>query len=153
MAAILPPEAGAPLDRKIARLVDGPRIEGEVAPYSSDETAAQRLATRLETLGITSTFEEDAGCWYCVFWAPRPGDGTQERVASGGGSTRALAVCRAVMNLPLAGTGKRLRLQRSTRGWIDDEAPGPHAASPAVGPRPRSGEEESLEPPRAARGS
>jgi hypothetical protein len=152
MAAILPPEAGALLDRRVGRLVDGPRFRGEVPGYSSDDRVAQELVARLEKHGITATFEDDAGCWYCVFWAPRPGDGTLERLSSGSAETKALAICRAVLNLPLAGSGSRLRLRRASRGWIEEEEPREISGDDPLRAQPVSEGAESLEPTRAARG-
>jgi hypothetical protein len=132
--------------------------------YSTEESPAADLVRRLENQGITAAIEQDADSWYCVFWAARPGDGTKERIASGSAEARPLAVCRAVLNLPLVGTGKRLRLRRASRGWIPDEA-APHPAfadPPESGPAPLAeragslvmdGEDLTLEPSRAAQES
>jgi hypothetical protein len=152
MAAILPPEAGTLLDRRVGRLVDGPRFSGETPTYSTDDSVAQELLARLEKHGITATFEDDTGCWYCVFWAPRPGDGTLERLSSGSAETKALAICRAVLNLPLAGSGNRLRLRRATRGWIEGDAPQELGGEDSPRARPVSEDAELLEPTRVARG-
>lgn len=116
MSVIPAPESGSDLDRRIARLVDGSRNGAEPLAYSTDECAADALTAVLEKRSITSTVEHDADYWYCVFWAPRPGDGVLERVASGSAVLRPLAICRAVMNLPLTGSGNRLRLRRASRG-------------------------------------
>jgi hypothetical protein len=132
--------------------------------YSTEESPAADLVRRLENQGITAAIEQDADSWYCVFWAPRPGDGTKERIASGSAEARPLAVCRAVLNLPLVGTGKRLRLGRASRGWIPDEtAPHPAFADPsesgpsAIEERTSSlvveDDDRSFEPSRAAQES
>jgi hypothetical protein len=84
-----------------------------------DDGASESLIADLRSrAGLETTFEHDGDDWYCVFWAARPGDGTKERVASGSAPTRSLATCRAILNLPLKGTGSHLRLRRSSRGWI-----------------------------------
>jgi hypothetical protein len=118
MSIIAPAESGPFLDRRIARLIDGPPKGGEHPPYSTDEAAAGELASRLESQGITSTFERDGDHWYCVIWTPRQGDGVKERIASGSARTRPLAICRAVLNVPLIGSGNRLRIRTASRGWI-----------------------------------
>jgi hypothetical protein len=128
MSVIAPADPGPYLDRRIARLIEGPRSAAESPPYSTEETAAQELVVRLDRQGITATFEQDGDYWYCVFWGPRAGDGVKERVSSGSALTRPLAICRAVLNLPLSGSGKRLRLRIASRGWIGSGAPGPTAS-------------------------
>ena len=152
MPVIPTPVSGSDLDRRIARLVDGLRNGAEPLAYSTDECTAEALTALLEKRGITSTVEQDADYWYCVFWAPRPGDGVLERVASGSAALRALAICRAVMNLPLTGRGSRLRLRRASRGWI-----GPDDAEPRPAREHETdeiGEDAgSFAPPRAARES
>jgi hypothetical protein len=127
--------------------------------YSTEESQAANLVQRLEAHGITASIEQDADSWYCVFWAPRPGDGTKERVASGAAAARPLAICRAVLNLPLSGAGKRLRLRRAARGWIPDEG-GPHPVFAATtkggqseSPVACDADERSLEPSRAGQKS
>jgi hypothetical protein len=132
MSIIAPAEAGPFLDRRIARLIDGPRKGGDHPPYSTDETAADELASRLEAQGITSTFERDGNHWYCVIWTPRPGDAVKERIASGSALTRPLAICRAVLNVPLTGSGNRLRIRTASRGWIGRD---PSASEPRDGKR------------------
>jgi hypothetical protein len=161
MPVIPPAESGSALDRRIARLIDGSRNGGEPPHYSTEESPASDLVQRLEDRGIAASMEQDDGLWYCVFWAPRPGDSTKERVASGSAAARPLAICRAVLNLPLVGSGKRLRLRRASRGWIPDEA-GLHPAFTAAaedGVPPSEGGTDSpvvdgddrfLEPSRAA---
>jgi hypothetical protein len=164
MSVLPPAESGPALDRRIARLVDGRSGRGVTPSYSTDESPASELVQRLEDRGITARIEHDADAWYCVFWAPRPGDGTKERVASGSAVARPLAICRAVLNLPLVGSGKRLRLRRASRGWIADET-GPHPAfavksdagmpsdEEKMGSPVDDGDDESFESPRVARES
>jgi hypothetical protein len=159
MSVVPPAESGPALDRRIARLIDGVRNDAAPPQYSTEESQAADLVQRLEGHGITANLEHDADSWYCVFWAPRPGDGTKERVASGSAAARPLAICRAVLNLPLAGAGKRLRLRRASRGWIPDEG-GPHPAFAATtkGEQPESPvasdeDERCPEPSRAAQES
>jgi hypothetical protein len=159
MPVVPPAESGPALDRRIARLIDGARIDGAAPSYSTEHSQADDLVQRLETHGITAGIEQDADTWYCVFWAPRPGDGKRERVATGSAAARPLAICRAVLNLPLSGTGKRLRLRKAARGWIPDEG-GPR---PVFAETTRGGQSESpvdsdlngraLEPNRAAQKS
>ena len=163
MSIISPAEPGPALDRRIARLIDGPQTGAASPQYSTEESLAADLVMRLESRGITASVEQDADSWYCVVWAPRPGDGREERVASGSATTRPLAVCRAVLNLPLVGTGKRLRLRRASRGWIPDEsalhpafaAPSP-SGSPTAEPtdsQVADDDDRSFEPARAGRES
>ena len=151
MAAVLPPDAGPSLDRRIGRLVGASCSHLDAPAYSTNDESAQKLAELLDRQGISPTLEEDAGQWYCVFWIARPGDEAKERVASGSAHTRALAICRAVLNLPLSGTGSRLRLRTASRGWIEPEPPRP---APRRAPEPDtvSGGEELRELTRAARG-
>jgi hypothetical protein len=164
MSVLPPAESGPALDRRIAKLIDGPRNGGEPPHYSTEELTASDLVQRLEDRGIAASMEQDDGLWYCVFWAPRPGDSTKERVASGSAAARPLAICRAVLNLPLVGSGKRLRLRRASRGWIPDEAGlHPAFALPADGDLPPISEgadspvadadDRFLEPSRAAQES
>jgi hypothetical protein len=159
MSVVPPAESGPALDRRIAGLIDGVRNDAAPPQYSTEESQAADVVRRLEAQGITASIEQDADSWYCVFWAPRPGDGTKERVASGGAAARPLAICRAVLNLPLAGAGKRLRLRRASRGWIPDEG-GPHPAFAATtkgeqpeGPVASDEDERCPEPSRAAQES
>jgi hypothetical protein len=78
----------------------GRRIEGDPPAYSTDELAAERLRERIEACGIIRcTFERWEGAWYCIWWSIREG-APKERIASGSGDTRALAFCRASVNLP-----------------------------------------------------
>jgi hypothetical protein len=149
MSVLAAPESGPGLDRRIARLVGGSRSIGDPLAYSTDEGAADSLTALLERRGIAATLEQDADHWYCVFWSRRSGDAVMERIASGTALTRPLAICRATMNLPLVGSGNRLRLRRTTRGWIGPEDPAPRAIEPDAGRSTRC-EEDRLERPRAA---
>ena len=150
MAKVVLPDAGPSLDRRIGRLLEGVRSPLEAPAYSTDDGVAQELANRFERIGIFPALEEDSGQWYCVFWAARPRDQVKERVASGSADTRALAICRAVLNIPLTGTGSRLRLRTASRGWIAPEpVPPSHGGAEADGV---SGGEGLPEPTRAARG-
>jgi hypothetical protein len=157
MSVIPPAESGLALDRRISRLIDGPRDTATPPSYSTEESPAAELLARLEAHGITACIEQDADSWYCVFWAARAGDETKERIASGGAPARPLAICRAVLNLPLSGAGKRLRLRKAVRGWIpDDGGPRPAPASktePDEVPVFSEADERSLGSSRGARKS
>jgi hypothetical protein len=152
MSALPAPESGPDLDRRIARLVGGSRSTGDPLAYSTDDGAADALTAHLEERGIAATFEQDADYWFCVFWSPRSGDALLERIASGTAPTRPLAICRAVLNLPLVGSGKRLRLRRTTRGWIGPEDAAPRAIEAEAG-RSTHGDGDPLERPRAVQES
>jgi hypothetical protein len=151
MSLISPAESGPALDRRIGRLVDGPRSAGGLA-YSTDDRAADRLAARLEEKGIKATMEQASEAWYCVFWASRPGDNVAERVASGSATSRPLAICRAVLNLPLSGSGRHLHLRRTSHGWIGPDEVGPRRVAPDCG-RESLTDAESPAPARPARES
>jgi hypothetical protein len=139
MSVVSPAESGPALDRRIASLIDGAHNDGAAPSYSTEEPKADDLVRRLETHGITASIEQNADTWYCVFWSPQPGDGKRERVATGSAAARPLAICRAVLNLPLSGTGKRLRLRKAARGWIPDEGgPRPVFAETTEGEQPES---------------
>jgi hypothetical protein len=152
MSVLPAPESGPGLDRRIARLVGGSRSSGDPLAYSTDEGAADALTAHLEKRGIAATLEQDADHWYCVFWSPRSGDEVLERIASGAAPTRPLAICRAALNLPLVGSGNRLRLRRTTRGWIGPEDAAPRAIEAEAG-RSTRGDGDPLERPRAAQES
>ena len=153
-----PAESGRSLDRQIARLIDGERSIAEPPPYSTEDAASDDLVGRLRRHGIDAELEQESEDWYCVFWASQLGDGVRERVATGSAPRRALAICRAVLNLHLSGTGHRLRLRTASRGWIaGDESPRlvadePRAHAGAQKGTP-SGGEEPLEPTRAVQES
>src|SRR5262249_20556098 len=78
----------------------------EIPPFSSSERAANRLARRIVREGLTADFEHEDGIWYC-FWRK-----TEDRslLSSGTGGTRALAICRSILNLDLG----RIRPHLST---------------------------------------
>ena len=154
-----PAESGRSLDRRIARLIDGGRSSPEPPFYSTEDAASDVLVTRLRHQGIEAELEQESGNWYCVFWASQEVDGVRERVASGSAAARALAICRAVLNLHLSGTGERLHLRTASRGWIvGDELPhlvgnGPQRTDTDAETGPMSGSEELHEPTRAVRES
>ena len=112
--------SGSALDQRIGRLVEGRSTNGEVPSYSTDDRAADAVLSRLATQGLASTFEQDEDKWYCVLWVDGNGDRAKERLATGSAPTRPLAICRAVLNLPLRAKGRSLRLGRSPRGFIAD---------------------------------
>lgn len=124
-------DAGPGLDRRIAKRVLGRRHSANPPHYSTEVDASEELLARLEREGVTATLEEDEGLWYCVFWAQRLGDGVKERIATGSAHTRPLAACRAVLNLPLTGSGTRLALRVAESGWIDEAAARSTTADPA----------------------
>jgi hypothetical protein len=152
MSVLPAPEPGPGLDRRIARLVGGSRSTGDPLAYSTDEVAAEALRAHLEKRSIAATLEQDADHWYCVFWSSRSGDAVMERIATGTAPTRPLAICRAALNLPLVGSGNRLRLRRTTRGWIGPEDAAPKAIEAEDG-RSTRGDGDPLERPRAAQES
>ena len=95
------PEAGPVLDKEIAR-----RLGEEQTPaagYSTDLAAADRLISRLEESAIFVTWIHAKPFWYCTLAVSV--SGARERIATGTGETRPLALCRAVVNLP---DGRRL---------------------------------------------
>src|SRR5262249_57424520 len=88
--------AGIEMDRQVAVHVSGEHHR-EVPPFSSSERAANRLARRIAREGLTATFELEGGIWHCS-WRK-----TEDRslLSSGTGQTRALAICRSILNLDL----------------------------------------------------
>jgi hypothetical protein len=102
-------DAGAGLDLEVARRVLGSEVPGEPPAYSSDDVAAERLRDSLEAAGtLRCTFEPWEGTWYCTWWTVAQG-ATRERLSSGSGPTRALAFCRACVNLPAWATPPAVR--------------------------------------------
>jgi len=97
-------EAGPELDRQIERKLNGD-AKKKTPPYSTSEKAANRLLRRLELQDMPSTIEEIDSVWYCTFWIVF--QNCRERLSTGSGETRALAIARAVMNARL-GMGGRL---------------------------------------------
>jgi hypothetical protein len=89
-------EAGPGLDREVARRLGEDRPPA--AGYSTDPAAADRLISRLEENAIIITWIEAEPFWYCTLAVSV--SGVRERIATGAGPTRPLALCRAVVNLP-----------------------------------------------------
>ena len=89
-------EAGPGLDREVARRLGEDRAPA--AAYSADPVAADRLISRLEKNAIIITWIEAEPFWYCTLAVSI--SGVRERIATGAGPTRPLALCRAVVNLP-----------------------------------------------------
>lgn len=81
---------GPELDRLVAVAMRGEATRS-LAPYSTDGIAASRLLRRLGELGIAVEVEETEGQFYCTFRS------SGERIATGSGETRELAVSRAVV--------------------------------------------------------
>ena len=93
-------DPGDLLDGEVARRVFGRSRESDTPPYSTDEDAALRLRELLEARGgLRCVFEPWEGTWYCTWWTVEEG-ALRERIASGSGPTRAVAFCRASVNLP-----------------------------------------------------
>lgn len=90
-------EAGPEIDRAIALALYG-EARAPVPPYSTSDARALRLASALED-GLAMTIEERDAIWYCVWWRA-PESGRRERIATGSASTKSLAICRSVLNLP-----------------------------------------------------
>ncbi len=90
--------AGPELDRQIERKLNGD-AKKRTPPYSTSEKAANRLLRRLEMQDMPCTIEAIDGVWFCTFWIVLPG--SRERLSTGSGETRALAIARAVMNARL----------------------------------------------------
>ena len=89
-------EPGRALDTEVARrLADA---SPEVPPYSTKSDAADDLISRLEKAGLYATCERSGKLWHCVISIEAPR--ARERLASGTGATRPLALCRAILNLP-----------------------------------------------------
>jgi hypothetical protein len=86
------PGPGPDLDHLVARRLGDSAPE---ADYSVDPTAADRLIARLETSGLLIQWERADELWYCTL-AGR----AAQRLATGSGTTRELALCRAVSHLP-----------------------------------------------------
>jgi hypothetical protein len=90
--------AGPELDRLIERKLNGD-AKKRTPPYSTSEKAANRLLRRLEMQDMPCTVEQIDGVWYCTFWIVYPA--SRERLSTGRGETRALAIARAVVNARL----------------------------------------------------
>lgn len=89
---------GPDLDRQIERKLNGD-AKKRTPPYSTSEKAASRLLRRLEMQDLPASVEEIDGKWFCTFWVVV--EAARERLATGSGETRALAIARAVMNARL----------------------------------------------------
>lgn len=89
---------GPVLDRLIERKLNGD-AKKRTPPYSTSEKAASRLVRRLEMQDMPSTVVEVDGVWYCTLWIVF--GTTRERLSTGSGETRALAIARAVVNARL----------------------------------------------------
>lgn len=90
--------AGPVLDRLIERKLNGD-AKKRTPPYSTSDKAASRLVRRLELQDVPSTIQEIDGVWYCTLWIVF--GTTRERLSTGSGETRALAIARAVVNARL----------------------------------------------------
>jgi hypothetical protein len=91
------PEAGPALDIEVARRL-GAAGKPE-ARYSTDPASADPLIARLGQDSVFATCEQVDDLWYCVLTADVAG--VRQRIASGSGETRSLALCRAIVHLPL----------------------------------------------------
>ena len=123
-------DPGPELDRLIERKLNGD-AKKKTPPYSTSEKAANRLLRRLEMQDMPCSLEEIDGVWYCTFWvvfADR-----RERLSTGSGETRALAIARAVMNARL-GMGASLSASTpdvtSRMLWAQSSNPAPLDATP-----------------------
>jgi hypothetical protein len=90
--------AGPDLDRQIERKLNGD-AKKRTPPYSTSEKAANRLLRRLELQDMPCTVELIDAVWFCTFWTAVAD--SRERLSTGSGETRALAIARAVMNARL----------------------------------------------------
>ncbi len=124
-------DAGPDLDRKIERKLNGD-AKKRTPPYSTSEKAANRLLRRLEMQDMPCSIEQIDGIWYCTFWIVF--ENSRERLSTGSGETRALAIARAVMNARLGmgaslssgsieGASRRLQWSLSNSGGDGDAAP------------------------------
>jgi hypothetical protein len=91
------PEAGTALDTEVTERLGG-AIGGENR-YSTDPAVADLLIARLAQESVFATCEQVDELWSCVLTADVAG--VRQRIASGSGETRSLALCRAVVHLPL----------------------------------------------------
>jgi hypothetical protein len=91
------PEAGPALDTEVAERL-GDAVPPDVR-YSTDPAVADRLVARLGEESVLAMCEQVDELWYCVLTADVAG--VRQRIASGSGETRSLALCRAVVHLPL----------------------------------------------------
>ena len=88
--------AGPELDKKIAACLSG-EVRRRVPLYSTDDRAADRARHALPQEGLSLELEEMDGIWHC---SCRSGPaGSSRLLATGSGETRALAICRAILNV------------------------------------------------------
>jgi hypothetical protein len=92
-------EAGPGLNGEVARRLGEDRTPA--AGYSTDPAAADRLISRLEESALFVTWIEAKPFWHCTLAISS--SGVRERIATGTATTRPLALCRAVVNLPDGG--------------------------------------------------
>lgn len=85
-------EPGQDLDRKVAARLS----LSEADAFSTDETSVDRLVSALEKHGFVSSVEQQDGSWWATIWTS---GSKRERLATGSGPSRPLALCRAVVNL------------------------------------------------------
>lgn len=104
-------DAGPDLDRQIERKLNGD-AKKRTPPYSTSEKAASRLLRRLEMQDMPCTIDQIDELWYCTFWTLTIESNSRERLSTGSGETRALAVARAVLNARL-GMGPSLAVSAS----------------------------------------
>ena len=119
-------EPGLELDREIARKLTGD-VKPRPAPYSTSDTAAGRLLRRLAADGTTSSLEAADGQWYCTLWRGEPVTGC--RLSVGSGSTRPLAIARAVLHARLE-AGEPVRASDAHRLLLRGFARSPADGSP-----------------------
>jgi hypothetical protein len=90
------PEPGPTLDAEVAKRLE--KAGSPEARYSTDPALVDRLVASLGQESVFAACELVDGVWYCVLTADVAG--VRQRIASGSGETRSLALCRAVVHLP-----------------------------------------------------
>jgi hypothetical protein len=114
-------EAGPVLDRLIELRVFGRKPFGNVPPYSTDDQAAERVASHL-TRPPLRLMALKAGDGFICGWLSPSVAGTYVRLVSAAASSRALAICRAALAMvgPVEGEREERTLSRAwqllTRG-------------------------------------
>lgn len=93
----LPETAGPLLEARIERRVFGARGSHPAPAYSRADDAADRLVREVERPDLRCAVSRFGADWYAIWWTDRS---RPERVATGSGPSRPLAICRAVANLP-----------------------------------------------------
>lgn len=98
------PKAGPELDRRIAREIFGLRNPEHVPAYSSDDAAADMVIARLKSPTLRCAVEQFDSRWLAVWWGKIPGKSIDksERLSTSTARTRALAICRSALNLPVS---------------------------------------------------